>query len=336
VAGALGRCAPVVLATLSACGPSKTATPPGPPPVPLHLAPACDLVPAAGLEWLVEARPRALAQSVDLIPAIATVIPEERFALFAASHGGVDLRQIEEVCVARYRDATLSIARAPIDPKRVLGTFDDRSSKPPVRTTLTPNPPVVRSAGAWKEEPQAVTVFGRDALAFEQGKPGAAPTAIRIAEAFALGKLKRASPALHGAALARAAEVVGDAPLRAFAPGPFTGETAQGLGGLLRASTAIAVAATPVRDSARISVRIVLTGAWGEDAPAAAGRLAAAIHVLSDSRFGKLFGLDEPLEAPRVRSAPEALIFEATYDANALARGVHDAVEAEVDEIMKR
>ena len=324
------------VAALSACGPSQPATPPGPPPVPLHLAPACDLVPAAGLEWLVETKPRAIAQSVDLIPAIATVIPEERFALFAASHGGIDLRQIEDLCVARYKDATLSIARAPFDPKRLLGAFDDRSSKPPVRTTITPNPPVVRSAGAWKEEPQALTVFGREALAFEEGKPGAPPTAIRIAEAYALGKLKRAPSALHGAALARAAEVVGDGPLRAFAPGPFTGETAQGLGGLLRASTAIAIAATPVRDSARLSVRVVLTGAWGEDAAAAAERLAAAIHVLSDSRFGKLFGLDRPLEGPRVRSAPEALIFEATYDANVLARGVHDAVEAEIDEIMKR
>jgi hypothetical protein len=326
----------ILLAALCACGPSQPAAPPGPPPVPLHLAPACDLVPAAGLEWIVEAKPRAVAQSVDLIPAIATMIPEERFALFAASHGGIDLRQIEDLCVARYKDATLSIARTPFDPKRVLGAFDDRSSKPPVRTTITPNPPVVRSAGAWKEEPQALTVFGREALAFEEGKPGAPPTAIRIAEAYALGKLKRAPSALHGAALSRAAEVVGDGPLRAFAPGPFTGDTAQGLGGLLRASTAMAIAATPVRDSARLSVRFVLTGAWGEDAPAAAERLAAAIHVLSESRFGKLFGLDRPVEGPRVRSAPEALIFEATYDANLLARGVHDAVEAEIGEIMKR
>jgi hypothetical protein len=137
-------------------------------------------------------------------------------------------------------------------------------------------------------------------------------------------------------ALARAADVVGDAPMRAFAPGPFTGETAQGLGGLLRASTAIAIAATPVRGTPRIAVRLVLTGAWGDDAAAAAERLAAAVHVLSESRFGKLFGLDRPLEGPHVRSAPEALVFEATYDGNTLARGVHDAVEAEVDEIMRR
>jgi hypothetical protein len=189
----------ILLAALSACGPAKPSAPPGPPPVPLHLAPACDLVPAAGLEWLVEAKPRAIAQSVDLIPAIATVIPEERFALFAASHGGVDLRQMEDLCVARYRNATLSVGRMPIDPNKVLAAFDERSSKPPVRTTITPNPPVVRSAGSWKEEPQAVTVFGREALAFEQGKPGAPPTVIRIAEAYALGKLKRAPSALHGA-----------------------------------------------------------------------------------------------------------------------------------------
>jgi hypothetical protein len=320
------------LGAVAACGPSKPATPPGPPPVPLHLEPACDLVPAAGLTWIVEAKPRALAQAVELIPAIATVVPEDRFALYTASHGGIDPRQVEDLCIARYRDVTLSVARIPFDPKKVVAAFDDRSTKPAVHTTIAPNPVVLRSVGALKDEPQAITVFGRDAIAFEQGKPGA----IRIAEAFALGKLKRASPALHGAALSRAADVVGDAPLRAFAPGPFEGEIAQGLGGLLRASTAIGIGATPVRGAAQISIRVVLTGAWGEDAPAAAERLAAAIHVLSEDRVGKLFGLDRPTEGPRVRSAPEALIFEATYDANILARGVHDAVDAEVNEIMRR
>ena len=36
------------------------------------------------------------------------------------------------------------------------------------------------------------------------------------------------------------------------------------------------------------------------------------------------------------RDAPEALVLEATFDANTLARGVHDAVDAEVSEILRR
>ena len=60
------------------------------------------------------------------------------------------------------------------------------------------------------------------------------------------------------------------------------------------------------------------------------------MHVLSESPVGRLFGLDHPLEGPRVRAAPEALVLEATFDANTLARGVHDAVDAEVSEILRR
>ena len=317
---------------VAACGPSAPPAPPAPPPVPLHLAPACDLVPAAGLTWLVEAKPRAIAQSVDLIPAIATIIPEDRFATFTATHGGVDPRQIEDLCVSHHKDVTLTIARAPIDPDKVIDTFERRSSRPPTRTVLATNPVVTRILGEVKDEKQGVIVFGREELALEQG--GAGP--LRAAEAFAFGKLRRAQPALRGAALSRAADVVGDAPLRAFAPGPFEGEAAQGLGGLLRAATAVAISVVPVRGAARVAVRLVLTGAWGADAPSAGERLAAAVHVLSESVVGKLFGLDRPLEGPRVRTAPEALILEATYDAEVLARGVHDAVDAEVTDIMRR
>lgn len=319
-------------ACLFACGPSKPPPPPPPPPVPLHLSPACDLAPAAGLSWVVEASPRAIAQSPDLIPAIALVVPEDRLRGYAAAHGGIDLRQIEDLCIARYKDATLAIARTPIDPARVMSAFEDRSTKPAARAHVVPNPPVVRVTGEVHTEPQQLLVFGREAVALEQGKPGP----LRASEAFALGRLRRASPALRGAALSRAAQVLGDAPVRVFAPGPFEGEVAQGLGGLLRASTAIAVSATPVKGAPRIAVRLVLTGAWGEDAAAAGERLAAAVHVVSESAVGRLFGLDRPLEGPHVRSAPEALVLEATYDAGALARGVHDAVDAEVGDIMRR
>ena len=56
----LATCGCAVALALLACGPKTPATPPGPPPVPLHLEPACDLAASAGLEWLVEAKPPAL------------------------------------------------------------------------------------------------------------------------------------------------------------------------------------------------------------------------------------------------------------------------------------
>jgi hypothetical protein len=135
--------------------------------------------------------------------------------------------------------------------------------------------------------------------------------------------------------LARSAELVGEAPVRMFAPGPFDAATAAGLGGLLRASTSVAASARFVGPPAKIAVRLVLTGAWGSDAPAAAERLAAAVHVVAESPLGRLLGLDHPLEGPHVRTMEDALVLEATIDGVALARGLHDALDAEIGEIMR-
>lgn len=323
----------VLAAVLStACGPQKPAPPPLPPPVPLHLSPACDLAPAAGLSWVVEAKPRAIAENADLIPYVGLVVPEGRFTRFAAASGGIDLRQIKDLCVARYPDATLTIAHTPIDPARVERAFADRVTRPGSRAIDVPNPPVVRITGEVAGEPQAIVLLGREGVVLEEGKTGS----LRAAEAFALGKLKRAAPALRGAALERAAAVLGDAPIRAFAPGPFEGESAKGLGGLLRAATAFGIAAGPAGSPARIAVRIVLTGAWGHDAQAAADRLAAAAHVVSESALGRLLGVNRPTEGPRVEGRADALVLDVTLDAAALATGLHDAIEADTTELFRR
>jgi hypothetical protein len=323
--------ASLVLATLG-CGGKPPAAPPAPPAVPLHLEPACDLAPAAGLVWIVEAKPRAIAEIPDLIPAIGRVLPEERLRLFAEAHGRVDLRQVKDLCIARYPDAVLSIARVPLDGERVAAAFESRSTKDATRTLLAPNPRVLRVTGAVGTEPQQLLLFGQEGAALEQGKSGP----LRAAEAFAFGKLKRARPALRGAALAKAAELLGDAPVRVFAPGPFEGEMANALGGLLRATTAIGASARWAGSGAHLAIRFVLTGAWGDDASAASERFGAAAHVLSESPAGRLFGLHQPIQSPFVHTEPDALVLDATIDGDALARGLHDAVDAEVGDIMRR
>ena len=318
-------------ALTAACGPKPSAAPPAPPPVPLHLDSACELAPSAAIEWVVDARPRALAEIPDLIPAIALVVPEARFATFAATHGGIDVRQITDLCVAKYKDSLLTVARAPLDPARVEKAFAERMTHPGGRSVDVVNPPVVRVWGEVNGEAQEVVVFARELVAFEQGKAGP----VRASEAFALGKLRRASPVLRSSSLARAVQLVGEAPVRAFAPGPFEGQTAQGLGGLMRASTAVAASARFAGAPANVAVRIVLTGAWGKDAPAAAERLAAAVHVVSESAFGRLLGLDHPVVSPQVRGTDDALVVDVTVDGAALARGVHDALDAEIGDIMR-
>jgi hypothetical protein len=330
---ALGIAMVAMAAAEPGCGPRKPPEPPAPPAVALHLDPACDLAPSAGLSWLVDAKPRAIAEIPDLIPAIALVLPEERLRTFTTAHGGVDLRQIKDLCVARYKDSLLSIARVPLDGDKVATAFEGRSTKTVTRTILTPNPRVLRLSSETGSEPQQLVIFGHESVAFEQGKPGP----LRAVEAFAFGKLKKALPAVKGAALHRAAEVLGDAPpLRIFAPGPFDGDTANGLGGLLRAATAVGASARWTGTGSNLAVRVVLTGAWGEDASAAAERFGAAAHVISESVAGRLFGLHRPVQAPVVHTETDALVLDVTVDGAALARGIHDAVDAEVADIMRR
>jgi hypothetical protein len=331
-ASALALALTTVLAlSTSGCGPKPAPQPPAPPPVPLHLDSACELAPSAGVEWVVDARPRAVTEIPDLIPVIGLVVPEARFATFTASHGGIDVRQITDLCIAKYKDTVLTVARSPLDPLRVERDFADRVTHPGGRSIDVVNPPVIRVWGEVNGEAQQLVLFAREVVALEQGRAGP----VRATESFALGKLRRAAPVLRGAALASAVRHLGDAPVRAFAAGPFEGELAQGLGGLMRASTAVGVSARFAGGPAKVAVRLVLTGAWGKDAPAAAERLAAAVHVVSESPFGRLLGLNHPLVEPKVRGEDEALFVEVTLDAMAVARGLHDALDAEIGDIMR-
>src|SRR5262249_32437282 len=114
-----------IVALCMGCG-GAPPTPAPPPLPPLHLAPLPDLAPAAGLSWIVIARPRDLAARADLIPALHALVPEERLATFAARNGGVSPLELEELVAATYRATTLYLARGMIDPSRVEGAFAAR------------------------------------------------------------------------------------------------------------------------------------------------------------------------------------------------------------------
>jgi len=327
----LHPCGALMMLGLVACGP-KVIVPPPPPPTPLHVEPACDLAPAAGVHWVIDAKPRHIAEIPDLIPAIGLVLPEDRLKMFSAAHGGMDLRQIKDLCIAQYKNAQLDVAVSPLDPDKVANAFDARLPEPSARAILNANPKVLRLGGKVVEEDQQLLVFGVQAVALERGAPGP----LRAAEAFAFGRLHKAQPALRGAALKRAAEVLGEAPIRAFAAGPFEGDVARGLGGILKATTAVGASAAWAQHNADLDIRVVLIGAWGEDGPAAAERLSASANVLSDSAVGRLFGFDKPIKSPRAHVEGDALVLEATVDGNALAKGLHDALDADVADIMRK
>jgi hypothetical protein len=292
------------------------------------LDPIVDLVPGAGLVWLVDARPRELFDPATLEPALAVLAPDERMAAFARRYGGVDLRSVTELAVAGFPGSTLGVARVPLDAAAFEAAFASRARV----TGRTVDHGIVRIWGTVAGEPEQLAVFGNEGAAVERGQPGLLQAAVYFAE----GRLKRARPALRADPLSSAAARLGDAPLRIFAPGPFEGPWAAGFGGLLRATTALGAALRPAaaKTAGAATLTLVLLGGWGADAPSAAERLGAAFHVLSEEPLGRLTGLDRPLESARTDGDESALRLDVVVDLAAVARGLRDATDATVAQIM--
>ncbi|WP_394831943.1 hypothetical protein LVJ94_36040 [Pendulispora rubella] len=331
----------LAVAAMVGCG-GAPAAPPTPPLPPLHLQPTSDLAPAAGLSWLVEVRPRELLADPQMADAMRELFPDAKFETFARRHGGIDVRKLDELTVAAYTNTTLFLGHGVFDPTRVEGAFADRArveGRGIDRKSSDPLGTIVRTWGAVNGERQQLAIFGHEAVGLEVGRFGP----LRAAEYFAQERLKKASPALRATPLDRAAELLSVSssakpPFSAFAPGPFTGQYEEALGGLFRAATAAAVSvrvAPGSPDGARLAVRIALLGSFQEDGPKVTQRFAAAIHVLSESSLGRLCGLNAPISGPTVGVVPDGLVAEMTISANTLFRGLRAATGASVDELMR-
>lgn len=329
-------------AALVSCG-SPAQTPPAEKPI--ELPPLVALVPAAGLDSLVDARPRELLAHPELIPLVTQVIPESQLRAFANRHAGVDPLKLEELTVATYAKSTLYLASGDFDGARVEQAFhertlavtgrfiDDRGSGPLSRIT--------RFEGDAEGDHVAMATFGRRAVAIESHAVPNRVGPLRVSELFALHKLQRSHPALETSPLDAASAALGDAPVRIFFPGPFEGESAKGLAGLLRAATAVAIAirfddgSDPNDQRTKLDVTIDLLGAWGDDAPSAGQRFAAAVESIARSDLGRLCGLHEPIRGPILKTSPTVLSLFAVIDAAKLASGARAATGSQIDEIMK-
>jgi hypothetical protein len=111
---------------VAACGPRVAVAPEAPRAVPLKLDPLVDLVPAAGLVWLLDTRIEELLATPSIAAAASVLVPPARFDAFAQRHGGVDLRRVAHLVVAGYPEATLALAGVPVQGALVEGAFAAR------------------------------------------------------------------------------------------------------------------------------------------------------------------------------------------------------------------
>jgi hypothetical protein len=331
----------------AACGAaSPVVVQPGAPA--LRLDPLTDLVAAAGLVWLLDVRPQEVLADPALASLVGAAAPDDRLEAFAVRFGGVDLRRADEVVVAGLADSTFGLARLPVDPPGVEAAFTRRALQVEGRGV---DRGVVRLWGTVGQQREQIAIFDRRAVGIEVGALGA----LRTAAYFAQGRLKRSPPALAAEPLASAVARLrgrpgdrhlgdprfgdprlGDAPVRGFAPGPFSGDWSPGLAGLLKAATAMAAALRPT-DHPRpgaLALRVLLTGAWGADGPAAAQRLEASFRLLGEDPLGRLTGLDQPLEGPVATSDAEALVLDVALDPVRISEGVRAIAGAPLAEMM--
>jgi hypothetical protein len=328
---AVSRRAALGVLAIAACRPSNDARAPIEEPEDRwKIDPAVDLAPAAGLEWLVEARCRELAADPVTRAAIAEVVSDAGFRSFADRRGGIDLRAADELVVAGYRHARLALLRARFDRARVEAAATARATMAPKRVAERGVLWLSTTAG---DRPQQTALLGDVLVGQEWGDPGP----LQAAEYFAEGRLRRSLPALRAEPLRAVAEMLGPAPLRAFAPGPFEGAWAKGVAGLLGGATAVGASMRSSSGASAgrgVDLHVVILGGWGDDAAAAAERLRATYDLLVDDPLGRLMGLDTPLDGPRAAGDATALRLEVTVDAMALARGLHAATGATLDEIL--
>lgn len=319
----------MALAAASCAGrPTTPLAVPRPPALPLHLDPLVDIVPGAGLVWLVEARLADLWANEVVRRVATTLVAPARLDAFAAGHGGVDLRTARQFVAAGFPDSTLALVSAPVQAERIVAAFGSGAVTVDGQSI---DHGVTRVWGRRGNRPatEELAIFGERAVGWERGRC----QMLRVASLFAEGRLHRALPALHVEPLASASAAVGDAPIRAFAPGPFRGEYATGLGGLLRAATAVAATVRPGSRSDLV-LHFALLGAWEHDAAGAADRLAAAFETLAWDPIGRLVGVESAIDGPHTWSQDGTLRLEVSLDANSMARGLHAAADASVEEMM--
>ncbi len=281
-------------------------------------------MPAAGLRWLVRVKPRVLLENEAFRDAIAALVPASRRAAFAA-RTGVRLEDAEEAVIAGYDLATVyGVRLRNPEARRALELFREHLRGGGELAEAAPE--LSRVTGVSGELPEALVRVGERTVLVARGDV----TLARVAEAFALGLLRRSPPALRGAALSRLPETTRDSLATLYVPGPFEGEWTTAALGLLGTTEALSISLSP-GGARTLKLHLDARGEFPNDA---AERLKATFEAIAASPTGSVLGLNQPAEAPTVRVFPGRLELDVALESAPIAAGLRAAISAEVWEIL--
>jgi hypothetical protein len=183
--------------------------------------------------------------------------------------------------------------------------------------------------GVVGKTPETLLVIDRRLVAVSVGDP----TPVRVAQAFASGKLKRSPTVLAGSALRTLPRELERAPLRFYAPGPFKGEWAEAGHGLLAAALAVGAAVRPAEEGF-LQAELVVSGDFEPPGADASAALLGAWEDVAQSSTGHLLGLDDPTNPATVSVTRDQLKLEKKLRLATLVQGLRAAVSADVREIL--
>lgn len=328
--GAGGLACVTALALAGCSGSRPKAQPASAPETALHHGPITDFVPAAGLRWMLVARPKELWSNQVLRRGVEKLFPNDRLTIFT-QQSGIDLRQLGAGCVAGFDIGTLYLAETTDAVDRAKRAFLARLASEPL--TKHPGPGVTHITGIIGLTPESfVGLEGRLV-----GVSVKDPTLTKIVGAFALGKLKKSPAALDGAALRELPKSLAVDPLQFYVPGPFTEEWAKGAGGLLGRSIAVGISARLVNREAAatlLDVQAILIGDYGENASETIQRALATFQELTQSGLGRVLSLRDESVAPEILATRERVTLRVRLPLERLLDGLYAAVAANVWEML--
>jgi hypothetical protein len=307
------------------CGakPSPTPEPPSVAAVPDRVPPSlAALLTGPGLQWLVRIKPAQLAATTWLEQPIARVLREDRLSLLTRATG-IDLRRSPELLLAAYRqDVVAYLVRHRSDQTLVERRFRARLTSAVQRAELGH-----QLVGVWGNigtEFHGFASIGRDVAGYQYGgdrKRGP----VRIALLYAQSKLEQIPTALSETSIEAMHRAFGDAPAMVLLPGPFEGDMAGGVRGLLAAATAFGAALTPTA-SQTLRLQVLLAGEFSTPGTSSDERpsdyLEAAWADLATADLGHLLHLHEPRSAVSVSTNPLGLSLTVELDAAKLFDGL--------------
>jgi hypothetical protein len=310
-----------------ACGATQSSPQTAKPEIPqLHRGPITDFVPAAGLRYMIVARPAELLTDPTLKQGAARFFSPERLDAFA-SQSGIDLRTLSIGCIAGFDIGTLYLAETSTGVEQAKSAFTRRLVSEPV--IKHPGPGVVHVMGIIGVTPESfVGIEGRLV-----GVSVKDPTLTKIVGGFALEKLKKSPSALLGAALRTLPTTLTNDPLQFFAPGPFSDEWSTGAHGLLSGTIAVGITAR-INAPGTVDVAVVLDGDYGDDSTATMQNALVTFQDFAQSGLGHLLALQDETVTPEITATARRITLRARLPLRRLLDGLYAVVAANAWDIL--